>query len=94
MYRWFEVVEVFSGNICSLFEGFLSFFKRGKKFSKGILLVWHVVIWIFWRVRNDKIFSDKAINLEDVLEGIKCMSWKWLLAKKSNSHCLYYEWIV
>jgi hypothetical protein len=28
------------------------------------------------------------------LDKIKCVSWKWLLARKPNSHCLCYEWCV
>jgi exonuclease III len=94
VYRWFGVVEVFPGNFCSLFEGFLSSLKCGKKSLKGIRLVWHAVIWVLWRVRNDKIFANKPIVLEEVLDRIKCVSWKWLLARKSNSPCLYYEWCV
>jgi hypothetical protein len=94
VYRWFGVVEVFPGNFGSLFEGFLSSLKCGKKSLKGIRLVWHAVIWVLWRVRNDKIFANKPIVLEEVLDRIKCVSWKWLLARKSNSPCLYYEWCV
>jgi hypothetical protein len=81
VYRWFGVVEVFPGNICSFFEGVLSSLKYGKKSSKGILMVWHAVIWILWRVRNGKFFSGTPIHLEDVLERIKCTSWKWLLVR-------------
>jgi hypothetical protein len=90
VYRWFGVVEVFLGNICSHFEGFFSSLKRGKKSSKGILMVWNAVLWILWRARIDKKKSGNPIHLEDVLERIKCTSWKWLLARKPNSHCLYY----
>jgi hypothetical protein len=94
VYRWFGVVEVFPGSIISLFVGFLSSLKRGKKLPKGIMIVWHAVMWVIWRVRNDKIFSDKSIILEDVFDRIKCNSWRWLLARKPISHCLYYEWCV
>jgi hypothetical protein len=54
------VVEVFLGSIYSLFVGFLSSLKRGKKFLKGIMIVWHADIWVLWRVRNDKIFLEVA----------------------------------
>jgi hypothetical protein len=53
------------------------------------MMVWQVVIWIFCRVMNDKKNSGKPIVFGDVLERIKGISWKWLLAKKVNSHCLY-----
>jgi hypothetical protein len=53
VYRWFGVVEVFPGSIHSLFVGFLSSLNRGKKLRKGIMMVWHAVMWVLWRVRND-----------------------------------------
>jgi hypothetical protein len=80
---------VFSGTIISHLDGFLSFLKHRKKSTKGIMMVWQVVIWIFCRVMNNKKNSGKPIVFGDVLERIKCISWKWLLAKKVNSHCLY-----
>ncbi|MCH99283.1 hypothetical protein A2U01_0020295, partial [Trifolium medium] len=36
-----------------------------KKAKKGLLLVWHAVIWVLWRTRNEKIFS----NMKPVLVG-------------------------
>jgi hypothetical protein len=94
VYRWFGVVEVSPGNIASHFIGFLSSLKCGKKPRKGLGMVWHVVLWTLWRVRNDKIFSNKPILFHDVLDRIKCISWNWLLARKPNSFCLFYEWCV
>jgi hypothetical protein len=86
------VVEVLPGNIVSHFQSFLSSFKGGKRPRKGIMLVWQAVIWTIWRVRNDKVFSDKPIHFEEVLDNLKSIAWKWLLARKSNSPSLYYEW--
>jgi hypothetical protein len=37
---------------------------------KGLLAVWHVVVWAIWRVRNDVIFNSKVPIIEDVLNGI------------------------
>jgi hypothetical protein len=35
--------------------------------------------------------TNLLIYLEDILEEFKDMSWKCLLAKKTNLQCLYYE---
>ncbi|KAK2435218.1 hypothetical protein QL285_020294 [Trifolium repens] len=94
VFKWFGVVEVLSGNFVSLFQSFLSSLKSGKRPQKGIMMVWQTVIWTIWCVRNDKVFSDKPIHFEEVLERLKCIAWKWLLARKSNSLSLYYEWCV
>jgi hypothetical protein len=94
VYRWFGVVKVLLGSIWSIFKGFLSLISRGKKLLNEILMVWHAVIWILWRVRNNKIFSGKSILVDNVLEKIKCTSWKWLLATETNLHCSFYKWRV
>jgi hypothetical protein len=33
-------------------------------------------------------------GIEDIVERIKYVSWKWILAKKQNSLYLLYEWRV
>jgi hypothetical protein len=57
-------------------------------------LVWHAVIWLLWRTRNEKKFQDKGNNVAEVMDRIKRTSWEWLLAKKVNAPCMYYEWSV
>jgi hypothetical protein len=92
VYKWFGVVEVLPENIVSHFQSFLSSFKGGKRPLKGIMMVWQAVIWTIWRVRNDKKNSNKSSHFEEVLDKIKCIAWKWLLARKPNSLSLFYEW--
>jgi hypothetical protein len=65
-----------------------------KEGRKGTLMVWHAVVWILWRTRNDRIFSGKIVELEEIMDRIKIVSWKWLLAKKDSAPCLFYEWCV
>jgi hypothetical protein len=52
------------------------------------------VIWLLWRTRNEKIFQDKGNNVAELLDRIKRTSWEWLLTKKVNAPCMYYEWSV
>jgi hypothetical protein len=92
--RWFGVVEVIPGSLCSFLECFLESISRGKKSRKGIFMVWHVVLWLLWRARNEKIFLQKGNNVDEVMERIKRTSCDWLLAKKANAPCMYYEWDV
>ncbi|MCI07972.1 hypothetical protein A2U01_0029042, partial [Trifolium medium] len=64
----------------------------GGKRLKGLLAVWHVVVWAIWKVRNDLIFNAQVPVLEDVLHDIMFTSWKWLVDKKMGSVCSLYEW--
>jgi hypothetical protein len=52
------------------------------------------VVWALWRARNDKIFNDKEVNVEELFDKIQISSWKWLIAKKISASCLFYEWCV
>jgi hypothetical protein len=64
----------------------------GMKGKTSVLKIWHVVMWVLWRARNYQIYSNKHLILEDVVEGINGVTWKWLLAKMSQrSPCLFYE---
>jgi hypothetical protein len=56
--------------------------------------VWHAVVWILWRSRNEKIFFAKDVDAEVLFDKIQITSWKWLVAKKSNAPCLFYEWHI
>ncbi|KAK2422414.1 hypothetical protein QL285_032949 [Trifolium repens] len=78
----------------SIFETFRAMRRIRKEGRKGILMVWHAVVWILWRARNDRIFSGKIVELEEIMDRIKIVSWKWLLAKKDSAPCLFYEWCV
>ncbi|MCI20502.1 hypothetical protein A2U01_0041664, partial [Trifolium medium] len=91
VHRWFGVVSVLPNTLISLLESFLVPLKRGK--GEGIRgMACHD--WALWRSRNDRIFSDKVVTLEEIVDRVKLISWKLLLAKKQNSPCLFYEWNV
>jgi hypothetical protein len=64
-------------------QGFLSNYRKGK----------HVILAL-WCARNEKIFEAKVRTPEEIFEKIQLISWKWLLSKKANSPCLFYEWCV
>ncbi|GAU32090.1 hypothetical protein TSUD_152950 [Trifolium subterraneum] len=92
--RWFGLVSVLPDSISSLIESFLLCFGKKKNGFKGALLVWHAVIWVLWRSRNERIFSGKNVEPSEIFDRIQYISWNWLLAKKLNSPCLFYEWCV
>jgi hypothetical protein len=54
VHRWFGLTSVLPESISSLIESFLTCFRTKKNGVKGILLVWHAVLWAFWRARNEK----------------------------------------
>jgi len=63
-----------------------------KKAQKGLRMIWHMVVWSLWRTRNDRIFNNAWREVEELVEDIKVLSWRWLLNRTCASACLFYEW--
>jgi hypothetical protein len=91
VYRWFDLTTVLPDSIGALFRCFLVPIRHRMNASKGMLLVWHAVIWVLWKARNERIFRGIVIGPEEIFDRIQVVSWKWLMAKKVSSPCLFYE---
>jgi len=63
-----------------------------KNTLRGLWLIWHTTIWILWKARNDKIFKDITREVDELVEEIKVLSWRWMLERMNIPVCLYYEW--
>jgi hypothetical protein len=89
--RW---LRFYFANPPNLFISFASFlgFTCLKKRKKGLALIWHAAVWVLWKVRNDRIFNNKLISVEEVVELIKVTAWRWFLGRLTRHPCLFYEW--
>jgi hypothetical protein len=57
--------------IGSLFQCFLQFFLKSEVRLKGVVMIWHAVIWVLWRTRREKIFRRKLSSQKIFLIGFK-----------------------
>ncbi|XP_058756321.1 uncharacterized protein LOC131629556 [Vicia villosa] len=74
---------------------FSSFFQelRGKMEKKQIGIIWLATIWSLWNSRNNFIFNNSDIVLDEVVVGIKMVSWIWLSAGVTNRVFIsFYFW--
>lgn len=58
-----------------------------KKVRNGYRLIWHVAVW-----RNDGIFNNSISTVEELVEAIKVVLWRWILTRVKVPACLFYEW--
>jgi hypothetical protein len=65
---------------------------KNKKFRRGFLLVWHMVLWVLWRARNKAIFKNIVEDPKTLVDEVKILSWKWSADRLKIAPCLFYEW--
>lgn len=63
-----------------------------KNHWKSLILIWHIIVWKIWEVRNKIIFSSKGLMVEKIVKVITYISWKCFLAKKNDGFGMLYEW--
>jgi hypothetical protein len=49
----------------------------GKKGVKGMTVIWHAMMWCIWRTRNNVIFNNGTVDVEQMVDDIKRISWQW-----------------
>lgn len=63
-----------------------------RKIRWGFCLIWLASIWVIWKRRNEVIFNNGVVEIEDLVENIKVLAWYWSMSKLKIATCLYYEW--
>jgi len=88
--NWLEIYFITPHNLFVHFECW-----NGEVISKrlkGFWLIWHVTIWLIWKERNARIFTDQRKDGEEVVDEIKVVSWVWTLSRLKIASFLFYEW--
>jgi hypothetical protein len=91
MLKWLGFIIVTPSNLLTSFAVFVGH-GRDKISCKALILVWNTIMWVMWKNRNDCVFNDKQANIEDMVDEIKLLSWKWFLSGMAKGPCLLYEW--
>ncbi|MCH96298.1 F-box family protein [Trifolium medium] len=89
--RWLGLVVIIPSNLASSF-GLLVGCGKNKRSRECLALIWNSLLWTIWKVRNDFVFNNKEVVIEEMVDQVKTQSWKWFIGRKTNSPCLLYEW--
>ncbi|MCH87856.1 hypothetical protein A2U01_0008737 [Trifolium medium] len=87
---WLNLPFMFPHNLFSMLNCLA--FNTGKKFRKGMVMIWNAVVWTLWRRRNAIIFYNGRRDDMEAIEEIKVLSWKWWSNQAKVAHSLLYEW--
>lgn len=41
---------------------------RSKLLRKGVWCIWHAVVWVVWKSRNNQIFNNISIGVEEMVD--------------------------
>jgi hypothetical protein len=89
--RWLGVTIIVPHNLASAFATLVCF-GRGKRNSDCLAIIWVSLMWSIWRFRNDAVFNNKVLIIEELVEHVKFQAWKWFVGRVAKSPCLLYEW--
>ncbi|KAK2456949.1 hypothetical protein QL285_004267 [Trifolium repens] len=89
--RWLGVNVIVPHNLVSAFATMVSI-GRGKRNTDCLALIWISFMWLIWRFRNNVVFNNKVLIIEELVEHIKFQAWKWFVGRVAKSPCLLYEW--
>ena len=45
-----------------------------QRLQKGVWLIWHVVVWVICRSRNDRIYNNWVKKVDGMVDEIKVLS--------------------
>ncbi|CAJ2675195.1 unnamed protein product [Trifolium pratense] len=93
IFRWLGLVIVLPANLFQCFDSFIGA-AVGKKCRKMFRMIWHTIVWLIWKNRNDVIFSNSSKEVNEVVDDIKQLSWRWSLSRSKINPCMFYEWCM
>ena len=70
--NWIEFNFIMPPNLFDNFDRWTNEL-RSSKLKKCYWLIWHVVLWEIWRVRNEIMFNNVVIDVEDTVDKIKSL---------------------
>lgn len=93
---WYKVCKclgwelVLKGIVLCLFQLIESHGERARG-RLCFVLIWHAVVWTFWKAHNGFIFAGKPVEVEPLVDQIHFLSWKLLFGRHPGHHCSLYE---
>jgi hypothetical protein len=54
-------------------------------FPKVSHIIWLAAAWCIWLERNDIIFRGKILNILEVVDRIKRLSWSWFICREGGN---------
>jgi hypothetical protein len=90
--KWLGFVIIVPPDLVSSF-GVLLASGKGKRGKVCLNIIWNSFVWSIWKFRNEFVFNNKVIIVDELVDHIKFQAWKWFIGRVAKSPCMLYEWL-
>lgn len=90
--RWLGINFVASNVVCDhlLQFGHLAGLPR---FTLNFMkLIWFACVWVIWKERNNRVFNQKTLDVQQLTDKVKLLSFQWLKACLTTFNFSYHDW--
>lgn len=63
------------------------------KIRRGWRMIWQATMWVIWKARNDRFFNIVVKGVEELVDEIQVLSWRWAMGRMDMPICMFYEWV-
>lgn len=92
--NWGGIVSILHHGSRHHFSQFMGLSSCNRDKAAVWQLLWFAVLWGIWLCRNNYLFDQKEINLEELVEQIDFKAWTWMKAKVHGFGYLLSDWLT
>jgi len=81
IYKWVGISFISPDLVTDHFHHFGHLTGLSRYTHSYLQVIWHSTVWVIWKERNNRIFTNKAQDLIKLLDYVKFLSFSWLKAK-------------
>jgi hypothetical protein len=68
IYNWLVVSTVLQNQGYAHLNQFKGLIGSGRVLAFRLNVIWFISMWSIWRERNDKLYNNKEVHLENIVE--------------------------
>lgn len=80
---WWDKFHLILPNLFVLWECWCGG-ERNKRIRKSLRVI--------WKARNDNSFNNRNFVVDEMVEDVKVLTWRWSSDRISMPPCMFYEW--